>query len=219
MRPFAVEGVSVLPRPIPALARPNRKHRPTPARRNAHPSAIILVGFMGAGKTSVGRALAGKLGWTFEDLDDRVERREHRTVPEIFCDGGESAFRHAERAALRELVRELRGQPERIVALGGGAFVQKQNADLIAAAGLLTIFLDATSDELWRRCCETQQAADRPLLGNLESFRDLYDTRRAYYLKASFRQSTSGKSVEQVAAEIIQALALDSKGRSQGEKQ
>jgi shikimate kinase len=165
---------------------------------------------MGAGKTSVGRALAGKLGWSFEDLDDRIERRERRTVAGIFRDHGESAFRSAEHAALQELMRELRSRPERIVALGGGAFVQKQNADLIEAAGLPTIFLDAPSDELWRRCSETPQAAERPLLGDAKSFRDLYNIRRAHYLKASFHQPTSGKSVEQVAGEIIQALALDS---------
>ncbi len=173
---------------------------------------------MGAGKTSVGRALAGKLGWSFEDLDDRVERRERRAVAEIFRADGESAFRSAERAALQELLSELRSRPKRVLAVGGGAFVQQQNADLIEAAGLPTIFLDATSDELWRRCSEMPQAAERPLLGNLESFRNLYNTRRAYYLKASFHQSTSGKSVEQVAAEIIQAFALDSPSGLQGEK-
>ncbi len=180
--------------------------------------SLILVGFMGAGKTSVGRALAAMLGWTFEDLDDRIERRMRRTVPEIFHNDGEAAFRRAEHAALQESLHELRTN-HRIIALGGGAFVRKQNVNLIEAAGLATVFLDASGEELWRRCCEQSagERVERPLLGDLESFRELYAARRSHYLNASFRLSTNGKSVEQVAIEIIAALSLES--CSQGEKQ
>ena len=98
--------------------------------------AVILIGFMGAGKSTVGRALAEQLGWTFEDLDERIERREQRKVPEIFRESGEAEFRRAEHAALRELLPELRSGAERIVALGGGAFVEKRNARLLEAAGV-----------------------------------------------------------------------------------
>jgi len=79
---------------------------------------------MGAGKSSVGRALGQRLNWIFEDLDDRIQAREGRTVAEIFRDSGESEFRRAERAALQDVLRELTGGGFRIVALGGGAFVR-----------------------------------------------------------------------------------------------
>src|SRR6202167_1232730 len=70
--------------------------------------AVVLIGFMGAGKSSVGRALSAQLGWAFEDLDERIERRERRKVFEIFRDFGEPAFRLAELSALKELLNDLR---------------------------------------------------------------------------------------------------------------
>jgi shikimate kinase len=176
---------------------------------------------MGAGKSSVGRALGERLGWTFEDLDERIERRERRKVHEIFRDSGEPAFRLAELAALKELLSELRAGTERIVALGGGAFVQKHNARLINAAGVPTVFLDAGAEELWRRCRQQaeEQGIERPLLSSLESFRELYETRRPDYLKASFRQETGGKTVEEIAAKVVQALGLGRSRGRRGEKQ
>jgi shikimate kinase len=166
---------------------------------------------MGAGKSSVGRALAEQLGWTFEDLDERIERREQRKVPEIFRKSGEAEFRRAEHAALRELLREMSTGAGRIVALGGGAFVQRRNARLVEADGVPTVFLDADVEELWRRCKQQaeRQEMERPLLGSLKSFRELYETRKPHYLKASFRQDTGGKTVERIAAEVVQVLRLD----------
>ena len=182
--------------------------------------AVVLVGFMGAGKSSVGRALGQQLGWTFEDLDERIERREKRKVHEIFRDAGEPTFRRAEHAALKELLTELRAGAERIVALGGGAFVRKQNALAIAGSGVPTVFLDADVVELWGRCRRQaeQQGIERPLLSSLQSFRELYEARRPHYLKASLRQQTSGKTIEEIAAEVVRALGLIGSGRRRGEK-
>jgi shikimate kinase len=182
--------------------------------------AVVLIGFMGAGKSSVGRALAEELGWTFEDLDQRIERREQRKVPEIFRESGESEFRRAEHAALRDLLRELTAGAERIVALGGGAFVQKRNARLLGTGDVPTVFLDATVEELWRRCQEQaeEQGMQRPLLGSLKNFRELYEARKPHYLKASFRQETVGKTVERIAAEVVQALGLNRRRRRRGQQ-
>jgi shikimate kinase len=197
---------------------------PGPGQSGAR--AVILIGFMGAGKSSVGRALAEQLGWTFQDLDERIELREGRRVPEIFRDSGESGFRQAEHLALRDLLRELRTGAERVVALGGGAFVQKDNAALVGAGGVPTVFLDAGVEELWQRCRRQaeQQRIERPLLGSLERFAELYEARRRHYMKASFRQETSGKTVQEIAAEVIQALGLGPRSRDRsrggrGEKQ
>jgi len=183
-------------------------------RSRSKPSAVLLVGFMGAGKTTVGRALGEQLGWQFEDLDERIERRAGRTVPEIFRVSGESEFRRAEQGALRAVLRELRSGAEKIVALGGGAFAQKKNVRLIQAAGVPTVFLDAEIEELWRRCsaqaCE--QGVSRPLLGSKESFRELYQARRPHYSQAPFTQQTDGKTVEQIVNEVVEILGLDPSG-------
>jgi shikimate kinase len=189
--------------------------------RQAGARGVILIGFMGAGKSSVGRTLAEQLGWTFEDLDDRIERREGRKVAEIFRASSEEGFRRAEHAALKELLRELRSGVQRIVALGGGAFVQKKNAALIEAGAVPTVFLDAAVEELWRRCRQQaeEQGIERPLLSSLEQFGELYEARQPHYLKASFRQQTGGKSVQEIATEVMQALGLDRRRDSRGEKQ
>jgi shikimate kinase len=182
--------------------------------------AVVLIGFMGAGKSSVGRVLGKFLGWAFEDLDERIERREQRKVADIFRESGESGFRRSEHAALKELLSESRPGAEKIVALGGGTFVQKENAKLIEAGRIATVFLDADVAELWRRCREQAkgQEVERPLLGNLESFRKLYAARRSHYLKASLRQETMGKTVEEIAADLVQALGIDRSPKRRGEK-
>jgi shikimate kinase len=167
---------------------------------------------MGAGKTSVGRALGQRLNWIFEDLDDRIEQRERRRVAEIFQDLGEAAFRRAETMALQQVLEQLRAGASRIIALGGGAFAQRANVALLEAAGVPTIFLDAPVEELWQRCAKqaAEAGAERPLLKNIEQFRKLYDSRRKSYRKASLNIATSGRTVEAIAAKIEQALGLKS---------
>jgi len=167
---------------------------------------VLLVGFMGAGKTSVGRALSGRLGWKFEDLDDRIRAREGRSIEDIFRDSGETEFRQAEHAALRELLGEQYEFP-RIVALGGGAFAQTENAALIVAAGVPTVFLEAPVEELYQRC--QQEGRERPLHRDAASFRALYEQRRASYAAAKVHIATLGKKIDAVAAEVACSLGLD----------
>jgi shikimate kinase len=176
------------------------------ARDRIHePQTVFLVGFMGAGKTSVGRALSRRLGLSFEDLDDRIQDREGKTIEQIFREFGEAEFRRAETAALRELLGELRRSP-RVVALGGGAFVQADNAALIEGAELRSVFLDAPVEELRRRC--EQEQKERPLRQNPKQFRELYEKRRPSYMRADVRVETSGKDVDTVAAEVACSLGL-----------
>jgi shikimate kinase len=171
----------------------------------ASPKAVFLVGFMGAGKTSVGRSLGRRLGWAFEDLDDRIQARAGRAITEIFRDLGESEFRRLENAALHELLSERSAGP-RIVALGGGAFAQPENAALLAGADAPVIFLDGTAEELFRRCEQEQRG--RPLLHDAKQFRELYEQRRSSYLKASWRIDTTGKDIDGVAAEVACTIGL-----------
>lgn len=167
---------------------------------------------MGAGKSTVGRHLAERLGWEFEDLDERIEQRQRRKVHEIFRESGEAEFRVVERAALQELVSEVRDGARKVVALGGGAFVQRENAKLIEDAGLATVFLDASLNELWRRCREQaeRERMDRPLLKSLSSFSELYTIRRPHYARASFHYATDGQTVEEIAVELAEMLGLSS---------
>jgi shikimate kinase len=174
--------------------------------------AVFLVGFMGAGKSSVGRALGEKLNCTFEDLDDRIERSEGRAIAEIFRVSGEAEFRQVERTALRRVLEEFAADKTRvvIVGLGGGAFVQRENAELLGVSGVLTVFLDAPVEELWQRCVKqaSEQGLNRPLLQSLEQFRKLFDGRHANYSKASLRIETSGRTVDAIAQEIAEAIRL-----------
>lgn len=165
---------------------------------------------MGAGKTSVGRALGQRLNWIFEDLDDRIEHADGRTIAEIFRDSGETVFRQAERNALAQSLAELAGGVPRIVALGGGAFVQTANAALLKNARVPTVFLEASAEELWRRCSEqaNQAGIERPLLRSVEEFRNLYKKRRDGYRAATLTIQTSGRAVEEIAGEIAEALGL-----------
>jgi shikimate kinase len=167
---------------------------------------VFLVGFMGAGKTSVGRALSRRLGLPFEDLDDRIQNRERRTIAQIFREAGETEFRKAETAALRELLAEP-GSLSRVVALGGGAFVQPVNAALIEEAEAHSVFLDAPVKELLRRCQQEQK--ERPLRQSTRQFRELYAKRRRAYMKAAVRIETNGKDVSTVAAEVACSLGLE----------
>ena len=165
---------------------------------------IFLVGFMGSGKTSVGRILSRRLGWRFEDLDDRIQKREGRSIAQIFRQSGEKQFRQAEHVALRDLLQESRAT-DVVIALGGGAFVQAENRALMNARGRRTVFLDAAPDELWRRC---QDSEDRPLQGDQQHFRYLYERRLRHYRKASIRVETGGKDLESIAEEIVATLGL-----------
>ena len=187
-----------------------RLKRPAAMHASSPVNSVFLVGFMGAGKTSVGRSLGQRLNWVFEDLDDRIQSREGCTVAEIFQDSGEAEFRRAEHAALQQVLQELRGGGARIVALGGGAFVQRENAALLKAFSAPTVFLDAPIEELWQRCCTqaSETGAERPLLRSVEQFRKLYETRRNSYRKAALKVQTGKRTVESISAEIVQKLGL-----------
>lgn len=178
-------------------------------QRRTKPQAVFLIGFMGAGKTSIGQALAKRLGWGFVDLDERIEQQENCSIAEIFHARGEPAFRRIETAALRELLNQMSSGNPLVVALGGGAPLQQKNAALLAACGAPQVFLDAPFDVLFQRCHEA--AAARPLLQQKESARGLYNARRPHYLKAQFCVDTGSLSVEQAAEEIMQVLSLRAK--------
>jgi shikimate kinase len=180
--------------------------KPLARERVGSRRSIFLVGFMGAGKTTVGRALSRRLGLPFEDLDERIQQREGKTIERIFRESGEAGFRKAETAALREVLADFRLSTG-VVALGGGAFVQPENAALIEQVKAHSIFLDAPVDELLRRC--DGENKERPLRQDAKQFRELYEKRRLSYMKAAIRIDTDGKDVDAIAAEVACSLGLE----------
>lgn len=164
---------------------------------------IFLVGFMGCGKSTVGRALAEELGWRFLDLDEEIEKQEHCSVANIFDTRGEPAFRLIETALLRQITRAIEMGRPHVVALGGGAFLQEQNLELIENKGV-SIWLDAPFERIAKRI-EGQE--HRPLARDPQKFRTLFDARRNGYSRAEYRIDIENDD-ETRAVEQIQALGL-----------
>jgi shikimate kinase len=144
---------------------------------------IYLVGFMGSGKTTIGRLLAERLGWHFTDLDDEIEVRQGASIAEIFDQRGEQEFRRIETEALCERVRSIERGRATVVALGGGAFVQPSNFDLVENHGV-TIWLDCPIETVRRRVA---QASHRPLARDARRLEDLYKERQPAYAQADYR--------------------------------
>ncbi len=167
-------------------------------------TCVALVGFMGAGKTTVGRELATRLAWRFDDLDDLIQAAEGSTIEQIFEQRGEQAFREMERRILSATLANH--SSPRVIALGGGAFVDPANRAILESAKISAVFLDAPEDELFER--SEQPEVVRPLRLDRGQFCALYRQRRPAYLNAAICIQTSGKDVSAVAEEIITALRL-----------
>src|SRR5262249_28713627 len=174
---------------------------------------VVLIGFMGAGKTTVGRALARRLRWRFFDLDDAIEKRKRQTIAQIFASSGGTGFRRAEAAALRGLFREKTGGGLGF-RLGGGAVVQKQKRARLERAGAPPVLLEAPLEELRRRCRNERKV--RPLAQQEAGFAELFAARRADYERAQFRVQTLGKPVARVAAELEKLLQAVTQAEVEG---
>jgi shikimate kinase len=162
---------------------------------------VFLVGFMGAGKSSVGRILATRLGRPFYDLDERLSRGFQLTIAEFFSQHGEKAFREAERRELADLA-SLGGI---VVATGGGAFCSDGNRALIEASGGLSVLLDLP----WRVLAARLDGDNvrRPLYDNAEQARQLFERRLPSYRKASVIVPLDGdESASEAADKVAAAL-------------
>jgi shikimate kinase len=181
---------------------------PAPERR-----MVCLTGFMGSGKSTVGRLLAAQLAWHFVDLDSEIERHTGLPISQIFEQKGEPVFRDIEHDCLTRALGWASERDARVVlALGGGTFAQPRNAALlhdVDAPGVAVIWLDCAIESLLQRCV---LMGDRPLFRDEASFRRLYEERLPYYRLADYRIESSGESIRVVE----QILALGIFGRSAG---
>ena len=159
---------------------------------------LVLIGFMGTGKSAVGRALAARLGRPFVDVDEAIEREAGRPIRKMFAEQGEPAFRAAERAMIQR-VTQRDGQ---VIAAGGGAVMDEANWSALTRRGWL-VWLTAEPDIILQRIGDT---ASRPLLHGADPkgrMAELLALRQATYAKADAVVDTSRRTVEQVVNEII----------------
>jgi shikimate kinase len=159
---------------------------------------ITLVGFMGTGKTTVGRILARKLGYRFIDVDDEIEREQGVTISHIFSEMGEPYFRQLERG----LIKTLSLKEGLIISAGGGAVVDERNIEAMKQGGAL-VCLTATPDEIMKR---VGNSSNRPLLqvpDPMAKIMELLSKREPFYLKADIIVDTTMKTPEEVAGEVI----------------
>ncbi|MCX6619507.1 MAG: SDR family NAD(P)-dependent oxidoreductase [Acidobacteria bacterium] len=144
---------------------------------------LYLVGFMGAGKTTIGHQLASRLGWRFVDLDDDIEHASGQKISTIFEQHGEAHFRELEYRALKLRVRAIASGSATVLALGGGAFAQPRTAALLEDHGA-SIWLDCPFETIQERVGRTSH---RPLARDPERFRQLYEQRLGIYQRADYR--------------------------------
>ncbi|MBU1124440.1 MAG: shikimate kinase [Candidatus Omnitrophica bacterium] len=162
---------------------------------------IYLVGFMGTGKTSVGKALAKKKGSNFVDLDDLIELKERRRITDIFAQDGEPYFRRIERKTLKEVAR----QKNFVVACGGGIVIDPENIVVMKESGVM-ICLSAAPEVIIARTCGS---SGRPLLNVADpktQIELLLNLRAPYYAHADKSIDTSCLSLKEVVEKIIKML-------------
>lgn len=169
---------------------------------------IVLIGFMGAGKTAVGKSLAQKLSLSFVDTDHLIEKRTGKKIKDIFAEQGEEVFREME----TEVVKEVSGQRNQVIAVGGGAVLREENVEALKENGVL-VYLKADPSTLFERTKGTQK---RPLL-EVPSVKDeikrLLSIREEVYQKvADIIIDTSGLSVQEVVSEVEKEIGREDSG-------
>jgi shikimate kinase len=184
---------------------PGDPERESKVSRDLNPVGkhVYLTGFMGAGKSTVGRALAERLDWPFVDLDDSIEAEQGMTIAEIFASRGEVWFRQLESAALRSLDDSVAA----VVATGGGVLSVPENREWMRAHGL-AVWLDVSFELVTERLAATDQET-RPLFENESRARELFAKRQSQYGDSDLRiEVLSSHSAAELAA-MIQNILIE----------
>jgi shikimate kinase len=159
---------------------------------------IYLIGFMGAGKTSVGRALAARLKWAFVDLDAEIERSQEKSIPDIFTQSGEPHFRRLE----SEHLKHLSGRPHVVIAPGGGAVMDPENLELMNSTGV-TVWLNVSFETAARRVA---MDGTRPLFKDPKKAEQLYESRIPIYRQARIHVPADNRPPAEIAGEVVKRL-------------
>lgn len=169
---------------------------------------LALAGYMGAGKSVVGRRVAARLGWPFIDADRAIEEHAGMTIPEIFSKRGELWFRRTEEDVIREIVQ---GEGPGVIALGGGALTSKRTCDLLRrTAGV--VWLRVPADVAWKRV----EGSDRPLAQDRERFERRAAEREPIYREAADLEVLADDSPDDVAARVAAWASARKTGGGEG---
>jgi len=160
---------------------------------------LYLVGFMGCGKSTIGRVLADQLGWPFHDIDADIESQEGTPIAQIFDERGEAAFRDLETKMIHKRVKLVQAGIPGVIVLGGGAFVQPRNFELLENNGV-TLWLDCPLEIVRRRLGDDNT---RPLARNPEVLARLYEDRRPLYSRADFRIEIADEEIQSIVTRIL----------------
>lgn len=162
---------------------------------------IVITGFMGCGKSRVARELARRLNVAMIDLDERITEREGRSPAQLIDEDGEAAFRAVETRTLNDV---LESGEARVVALGGGAWIQEANRNLVDRYGCLSVWLDAPFDLCWTRIEASEEI--RPLGRTREQALELYEHRRPVYQLANVHFTIREEKLEDLVSLLIDFL-------------
>lgn len=168
-----------------------------------HPSNLALIGFMGTGKTSVGRVLAETLGFEFLDTDELIQSRTGRTIADIFNKEGEPAFRTLE----RDVVKELSTREKTVISTGGGLPTNPENLATLKSFALV-VCLWASPEKIWER---VRHQSHRPLLHDADpqkKIRELLAAREPFYKQADVLINTDIRALREVAQQVALQFKL-----------
>ncbi|HYP14548.1 MAG TPA: shikimate kinase [Bryobacteraceae bacterium] len=160
---------------------------------------IYLIGFMGSGKSTIGRMLAEEIGWRFVDLDEDIEHEQHKSIPELFRLAGEAEFRRLETEAIAKRVRHVRCGIPTVIALGGGAFTREENIEMLNENGI-TVWIDTALSVCRRR---VNMSEHRPLARDPQMFEQLYHKRRESYGRAEYRLQVNEDNSRQALHDLL----------------
>ena len=160
---------------------------------------LYLVGFMACGKTTIGHSLSEELGWFFVDIDREIENREGKSIAQIFVERGEAVFRDLETEMIRARVSQVESGTPCVFALGGGAFVQPRNWDLIENNGV-TVWLDCPFETIRKRLGDD---TTRPLAADRNGLAQLFEDRRPLYGRADFRVEVDTDDISEIVQKIL----------------
>jgi shikimate kinase len=166
---------------------------------------IYLVGFMGCGKSTIGRMYSEEICWRFSDLDDDIETSQKTTISDLFARLGEAEFRRIESEAIHRRVQSIRRGSPTVLSLGGGAFTREENIEVLSDNGV-TVWINTDFDIMRERVA---MADHRPLARDPKRFRELYEQRLPFYQRAEYRVDVHGGESKSALRTLIDLCLLD----------